>query len=209
MMTENSQSDAPNPATQSTGAQPGTGGTGTGGSGGASQPQAGVPKTLAPPASESIPPKIVMVNGVVTYYVVLIVTTAVLIWALRLVKAALTIPGPAKTQTMTDTGGNKVLTTTASTVPLRSVLTETPPPTDPDPLDGKGSFSRTAGAIGASGMAAVSVGLGYWVIYALFFGQHLDVLQQASWYFLAGSALFFPYAFNQISRIFRPDSTHV
>ena len=79
---------------------------------------------------------------------------------------------------------------------------------EPDPATGefKGSFSRTAGAFGAMALAASLVGISYWIVFDLFYnsGSNLKNLQSAGWYFLAGAALFAPYAFNQLAKIFNP-----
>lgn len=64
------------------------------------------------------------------------------------------------------------------------------------------SFSRLAGAIGSMGLSSLFIGVGYWVIYTLFSGGNLDELKGLGKYFLAGSALFVPYAFNQLKTIF-------
>lgn len=75
-----------------------------------------------------------------------------------------------------------------------------------DGAPGKNSFSRTAAAIGAFGLTAFFVGTGYWVLFTLFFGKSADLkdLDELGVYFLSGSALFAPYAFNQLKGIFRP-----
>jgi hypothetical protein len=80
----------------------------------------------------------------------------------------------------------------------------------PSPAPGGGtaptepSFSRVAGAIGALGIAAAFVGIGYWILHALFFVKsdlaNIDGLRT---YFLAGAAMFLPYAFNQLASIFK------
>lgn len=68
-----------------------------------------------------------------------------------------------------------------------------------------GSFSRTAGAIGAMGLAATTIGIGYWLVYSLFYDPSpLTELNNIGWYYLSGSALFAPYAFNRLSSIFNP-----
>jgi hypothetical protein len=42
------------------------------------------------------------------------------------------------------------------------------------------------------------------VLYSLFFAPaDLAAVKDVRWYFLAGSALFFPYAFNKLSSIFK------
>jgi hypothetical protein len=68
---------------------------------------------------------------------------------------------------------------------------------------GTPSFSRLAGAVGTMGLAAALIGVGYWSIYTLFADGDLSRLQGLSTYFLSGSALFAPYAFNQLSGIFK------
>ena len=84
-----------------------------------------------------------------------------------------------------------------------TVLAERP---DRDTGDFKGSFSRTVGAFGAMVLAASLAGISYWMVFDLFedAGSNLAKLQSTGWYFLVGAALFAPYAFNQLSRIFSP-----
>jgi hypothetical protein len=78
-----------------------------------------------------------------TFYLTIVVTTAVLVWGLKLIKKALSSP--------TDTGKPLVA----------SILAESVLAPEPRRVEDKGSFSRTAGAIGAIGMAAVFIGIGY------------------------------------------------
>lgn len=66
-----------------------------------------------------------------------------------------------------------------------------------------GSFSRVAGAFGALALAMAVIGISYWLVYALFYEKDISVLKQAGWFFLSGSALFAPYAFNQLSSVFK------
>ncbi len=66
-----------------------------------------------------------------------------------------------------------------------------------------GSFSRTAGAIGGMALAAAVVGISYWVLYALFYNGDLARLEGVGTFFLSGSALFAPYAFNKLSKVFK------
>lgn len=84
---------------------------------------------------------------------------------------------------------------------MRGMLTEMGA-TDDAP---KNSFSRTAGAVGAFGLASVFIGIGYWIVYILFLGDiaQLKDLKDLGIYFLSGSALFAPYAFNQMKTIFK------
>lgn len=69
--------------------------------------------------------------------------------------------------------------------------------------DEVGSFSRVAGAFGAIALAAAMIRVSYWLVYALFYKEDLTVLKNAGWFFLSGSSLFAPYAFNQLSSIFK------
>jgi hypothetical protein len=124
----------------------------------------------------------------ITFIVALLVTTGVLIWALKLVSKALTQP----------TSRAGILQGPL----INTILAEEPnDPTEPE----KGSFSRTAGMIGATGLASVTIGIGYWIIYGLFYDEiDPESIKNVGWYYLAGSALFFPYAFNQLASIFNP-----
>lgn len=65
------------------------------------------------------------------------------------------------------------------------------------------SFSRVAGSLGAVGLAATFVGIGYWALHALYFDGDLTRISGLSTYFVAGSALFIPYGFNMLSSVFR------
>lgn len=75
----------------------------------------------------------------------------------------------------------------------------------PAGVDEKSSFSRVSGALGAIGIAATFVGIGYWALHGLFFesADNLGKISSLSTYFLSGSALFIPYAFNRLSDIFK------
>ena len=66
-----------------------------------------------------------------------------------------------------------------------------------------GSFSRLAGSFGTMALATAVIGVAYWLVYALFYEKSLSVLSETGWFFLSGSALFAPYAFNQLSSIFK------
>jgi hypothetical protein len=88
-----------------------------------------------------------MTARIFTFYAVLFIMTLVLVWGLRIISRALE-------------------TTSSSGKPLiKSMLTE-PDPDVPD-LE-KGSFSRTAGAFGAMGLTIATIGMAYWLLYALF-----------------------------------------
>jgi hypothetical protein len=65
------------------------------------------------------------------------------------------------------------------------------------------SASRMIALLGAVVMAAFFIGLGYWVIWALFNGQSIEPAKDTLVFFLSGTALFTPYAANRISSIFQ------
>jgi hypothetical protein len=48
----------------------------------------------------------------------------------------------------------------------------------------------------------MALGVGYYMLWSLFTQQSVD-LSSIGTYFLSGSALFAPYAFNQLSSIFK------
>jgi hypothetical protein len=122
--------------------------------------------------------------------------TAVLIWGFRMISTELrqpAVPGSGAAGT-------------APTV-LRQALSEkeaTPSAPAATPPTGEASFSRVAGAVGAIGIAATFVSIGYWVLHTLFFDiDNLGKIQGLGTYFLAGAAMFLPYAFNQLASIFK------
>lgn len=112
-----------------------------------------------------------------------IVMIVVLIWGLRLLTIALQKSGePSADDTL-----------------FVGALREKGDDTD------KASFSRVAGAIGAMALASFMAGLGLWIFFAINMedATRIDRLPKLSTYFLGGSALFAPYAFNQLSKIFK------
>jgi len=108
---------------------------------------------------------------------------AVLIWGLRMLSRVL-----FETRQPTD-----------DTSLIASALTEKSAENEPT------SFSRVAGAIGAVSLAAFMAGLGLWVFFAISDqdATMIDRLSKLSTYFLGGAALFAPYAFNQLSKVFK------
>ncbi|MCK4125514.1 hypothetical protein HFK83_24500 [Ralstonia pseudosolanacearum] len=67
-----------------------------------------------------------------------------------------------------------------------------------------GSTSRVIAFLGLIGMLSMFVGIGFYLLWALFNGKQ-DLAHQldiAGHYLLYGSALFAPYAFNQIKSVF-------
>lgn len=78
-----------------------------------------------------------------------------------------------------------------------------------DPAKAEGqptSYSRVSGFVGSMGLASVFIGIGYWVIFMLFADKQITNLENLKAYFLSGSALFAPYAFNKISGMFKGGS---
>ena len=114
----------------------------------------------------------------------LFMMTLVLVWGLRVVLRALSAPRA---------GGGSLLDHALSEKSAAS--DDHAPP---------GSFSRISGAFGMTGLAAASIGIGYWLIYALFYEPaSLPRLGQAAGYFATGGALFAPYAVNRLAGAFR------
>ena len=126
----------------------------------------------------------------ITFILALVALTAVLIWGLKKVSTVM----------MSKNGDSTVMREMVSEDGTSTVASHGATEQQP----GKESFNRIAGVIGAVALAATIVGIGYWAIYALFYKPaDLAQLKELGTYFLAGSALFFPYAFNQLSKIFK------
>lgn len=115
--------------------------------------------------------------------------TAVIIWGLKLLSGVL----------------NREIGNDGETFGMQVLAEKNRAPGDDGDQDksGSGSFSRIAGAIGALALAAFFAGVSYWALHALFADGELSKLQDLSQFFLVGSALFAPYAFNQIRGIFQ------
>lgn len=112
-----------------------------------------------------------------------IVMIVVLIWGLRLLTVALQQDGASAEKTSLIAGALRETNDNAN----------------------KASFSRVAGAIGAMALASFMAGLGLWIFFAINMEEatHIDRLPKLSTFFLGGSALFAPYAFNQLSKVFK------
>lgn len=111
-----------------------------------------------------------------------LVMLGVLFWGLRLVSATLMSPANQASKPL-----------------IAGALTEKDDP------NGKISFSRVAGSIGSIGLAAFITGLGIWVFFAINDPEDTKRIEQLGqlWpYIGGGSALFAPYAFNQLSKVF-------
>lgn len=119
----------------------------------------------------------------VVFVFAVLVQTGVLIWGLRLLADVLR-------------QGIGADGTRASLLMLAEKPADTPgaPPTP--------SFSRVAGGIGAIVLASLFVGLSYWALYALFWEKDTAGLEGIGTILMAGSALFLPYGFNQLRRVF-------
>ncbi|HLN38263.1 MAG TPA: hypothetical protein VK337_10805 [Xanthobacteraceae bacterium] len=130
----------------------------------------------------------------ITYVLAIVALRGVLIWGLKLLSQELKKPAP-------NAAGKSLLGAALSEKNAQSATGGAPGPAQDQP----GSFSRLAGAIGAVGIAATFVGIGYWVIYDLFDTKGADLanIGNLKYYFLAGSAMFLPYAFNQLSSVFK------
>ncbi|CUH40181.1 hypothetical protein JSE7799_02911 [Jannaschia seosinensis] len=120
-----------------------------------------------------------------SYLLAVIAMTGVLIWGLKHVSRELGRVNPTTNRTLMAEALSEKEGTEAG-------------------VDEDTSFSRVSGALGAIGIAATFVGIGYWALHGLFFGTeaNLEKISSLSTYFLAGSALFIPYGFNKISKIF-------
>ncbi|MDY6918631.1 MAG: hypothetical protein SV765_00285 [Pseudomonadota bacterium] len=118
-------------------------------------------------------------NSTVVFYFSMFVYTAVLIWGLKLLHTSFSDP--------------------KSISKLLSDRTDNNNEEKWEP-----NFSKLAGAIGAIGLASIFIAIGYWVIFTLFLPDgDLSRLEDLGIFFLSGSSLFAPYAFNQLSRIFK------
>ena len=67
-----------------------------------------------------------------------------------------------------------------------------------------GSTSRVIAMFGLLVMAVVLLGIGYSIVWSLFVTGRLPSLDGVGTYLLGGSALFAPYAFNQLKEVFGP-----
>lgn len=80
---------------------------------------------------------------------------------------------------------------------LRSALTSDDG--DEDQLE----ISKVSVFLGSIGIAALFIGIVYWIIFSLFLNpEQLETLERIWIYFLTGSAMFLPYAFDRRSKLF-------
>jgi hypothetical protein len=118
----------------------------------------------------------------------LIVVTSVLIWGLRILQGVLTRPDP-------DNPNLKFIDKALS----EKMLTHSGEQPSENNVP---SSSRLGAAVGVLVLAIMALGVGYYMLWSLFTKQTVD-LSSVGTYFLSGSALFAPYAFNQLSSIFK------
>jgi hypothetical protein len=128
--------------------------------------------------------------------------TAILIWGLKKISSVLnTDVAPAPDGGAPTTFALSMLSEKSSVAPAAGGNGVAANGAAPVPTEA--SFSRVAGSIGAIVLAAFIGGVSYWILYGLFNGNDLAKLKEIGPFVLAGSALFAPYAFNQLSAIFR------
>lgn len=100
-------------------------------------------------------------------------------------------------------GAKIIQTSIPDQLSIRRLLMVKDDQNSPDPENDVPSFGRHAAALGLMGLAGVLIGVGYYVIYALFYTpENLKNLAELKTYFLAGSALFAPYAFTKLKEVF-------
>ena len=88
----------------------------------------------------------------------------------------------------------------------QAALEAAPPPGAGESPPDATSYSRVAGFIGVVVMACFLWGLGNYILYKAFRGPVADIqtlLGSIGTFFLAGAALFTPYAFNQLKGVFQ------
>ena len=140
--------------------------------------------------------------------------SGVLIWGLKNVSSALkgsTTDGKGGVQAASSpqgTGWNNMLRSRSSTINGNPVTTNNSGQQSANP-EPDISYARVSGAIGSIAIASLFVGMSYWILYALFFGNGTGAYNIAAkinsmgGFFIVGAALFLPYAFERLSSIFK------
>lgn len=125
----------------------------------------------------------------------LVIVTGVLLWGLRIIQGVLLRPDP---------GNPNLRFIDKALAEKRLVRVVDPPPLPPatQRADDAPSTSRLGAAVGTLVLAVMALGVGYYMLWSLFTKGSVD-LSSIGTYFLSGSALFAPYAFNQLSSIFK------
>lgn len=135
-----------------------------------------------------------------TFIFTLVIVTGVLLWGLRILQGVLLRPDP----------DNPKLRFIDKALSEKRFVCEVDPQPSPTPnpppagqkSDETPSTSRLGAAVGTLVLAVMALGVGYYMLWSLFTHQTVD-LTSIGTYFLSGSALFAPYAFNQLSSIFK------
>lgn len=135
----------------------------------------------------------------------LVVVTGVLLWGLRILKDVLLRPDleSPKLRFIDKALSEKRLVDTVDPPPPPNPPSNPPqtPPAGQKTVDVP-STSRLGAAVGTLVLAVMALGVGYYMLWSLFTQQTVD-LSSIGTYFLSGSALFAPYAVNQLSSIFK------
>jgi len=141
--------------------------------------------------------------------------TGVLIWGFRSVSVGLKTPvittdpntgKPVQSSNARASGGwhSMLRSRSRPTVDGNGAVPAPNPSQEPDI-----SYARVSGAIGSIALASLFVGMSYWILYALFYGVEggtFDIaakINSMGGFFLAGAALFLPYAFDRLASIFK------
>lgn len=85
-----------------------------------------------------------------------------------------------------------------------AITTDPDPPKTPDPIPE--SSSRLAGVLGALVLVAALWAFANFLVWASFWDRDVikPVMEHVGTFFISGSALFLPYAFNRLSTVFGP-----
>lgn len=136
----------------------------------------------------------------------IIIVTAVLLWGMRILQSVLMKQDPEnpKLRFLDKALSEKHVGRATDPAPQGAPNPGDPPPSPPGSQvqADMPSTSRVVAAVGTLVLAAMLLGVGYYTLWSLFTYQSVD-LSSIGTYFLAGSALFAPYAVNQLSSIFK------
>lgn len=133
----------------------------------------------------------------------LMIVKGVLLWGLRILQGVLLRPDPdnPKLRFIDKALAEKRWVRTVDPPPQPNPAPNPPPQTPAaHKADDVPSTSRLGAAVGTLVLAVM--GVGYYMLWSLFTQQSVN-LSSIGTYFLSGSALFAPYAFNQLSSIFK------
>lgn len=139
------------------------------------------------------------------FIITFVIVTCVLLWGLRILQGVLlrTDPNNPKLRfidkALTEKRFSRVV---ESQVQSNTHSNPLPAPLSSNTSDDVPSTSRVGAAVGTLVLAVMALGVGYYMLWSLFAHQSVD-LSGIGTYFLSGSALFAPYAFNQLSSIFK------